>query len=140
MIKRHIRVQTLVQTRLAATVRGAALAATLTTALVAGIGLTGCGSGSDAKLIASAKTLMAKKDNEAAKLQLKSLLQNNPQSAEARYLLGQVLHDTGDMAGAEAEFRRALESGHPEATVLPPLASTMVALGKGALCCSSSAR
>ena len=129
MIKRPI----LVKTRLAAAVRSAALAATLTTALVAGIGLTGCGSGSDADLIASAKTLMAKKDNEAAKLQLKTLLQNNPQSAEARFLLGQVLHDTGDMAGAEAEFRRALENGHPEATVLPPLAGAMVALGKGAL-------
>lgn len=102
-------------------------------ALAAALTLAGCGGPQDAELISSARALMAKKDYNAAQLQLKSLLQTKPDSAEGRFLLGQVMLESGDLAGAEAELRRALELGQSEATVLPLLSGAMVGLGKGAL-------
>ena len=92
----------------------------------------GCGD-SDTKLLANARSRIEQKDIEGARLQLKSLLQKSPQSAEGRFLLGQLMVNTGDPAGGEAELRRALESGYPEETVLPVLASALVSQGKGAL-------
>lgn len=109
-------------TRLAAT----ALAVALTLTLV------GCGD-KETRLIGSARSLMAKKEYKGAQIQLKTLLQARPDSAEGRFLLGQVLLESGDPAGAEAELRRALELGHAESTVLPLLAGTMLSRGQGAL-------
>jgi len=100
--------------------------------LIAAALLAGCGD-SDTKLLANARTRLAQKDVEGARLQLKTLLQKNPQSAEARFLLGELMVNSGDAAGGEAELRRALEGGHPEEAVLPLLASAMVAQGKGNL-------
>ena len=97
------------------------------------VSLTGCGEPSAADLLASARSHLAKNEVEAARLQLKTLLQRQPDTAEARFLLGKLMLDSGDLAGAEAELRRALEGGHAEATVLPLLARAMVGLGKGAL-------
>lgn len=97
------------------------------------VALTGCGEPSAADLLVSARSHLAKNEIEAARLELKTLLQGQPSSSEARFLLGKLMLDTGDIAGAEAELRRALEGGHPEATVLPLLARSMLGLGKGAL-------
>lgn len=88
---------------------------------------------SEAELLASANSYLAKHNNEAARLQVKTLLQANPESAPARFVLGKVLHEGGDMAGAEAELRRALELGHPDVAVLPLLASALVGQQKGAM-------
>ncbi|MBP6898850.1 MAG: PEP-CTERM system TPR-repeat protein PrsT [Burkholderiaceae bacterium] len=87
----------------------------------------------EASELAKARTLIEKKDGEAARITLKALLQQHPQSAEGRLLLGQLLLEAGDPAGAEAELRRALEAGQPDASVLPLLAASMVAQGKGKL-------
>lgn len=83
--------------------------------------------------LAKAREQIASKEPESAKVQLKSLLQEHPQSAEGRFLLGKVLQETGDAAGAEAELRRALEAGHPDTAVLPVLGTAMLAQGKGRL-------
>ena len=95
--------------------------------------LAGCFGPSNAELLSSARELMAKKEWNAAQLQLKTLLQEQPDSSEGRLLLGQAMLDGGNLAGAEAELRRALELGQSEARVLPALANAMVGLGKGAL-------
>lgn len=83
--------------------------------------------------LAKARELITQKSPESAKVQLKSLLQEHPQSPEGRFLLGKLLQETGDPAGAEAELRRALEAGHPDVAVLPVLAQAMLAQGKGKL-------
>ena len=101
--------------------------------LACAVVLAGCSDPTPDELLVSARSHLAKNEVESARLELKTLLQSQPDSAEARFLLGQVMLDTGDLAGAEAELRRALEAGHPEATVLPLLARSMVGLGKGAL-------
>ena len=112
---------------------GAPRASLAAVALACFVSLTGCGEPSSADLLASARSHLAKNEVEAARLQLKTLLQRQPDTAEARFLLGKLMLDSGDLAGAEAELRRALEGGHAEATVLPLLARAMVGLGKGAL-------
>lgn len=88
---------------------------------------------SEASLLAKAREQVAAKQHETAKVQLKSLLQEHPDNAEGRLLLGKVLMETGDPAGAEAELRRALEAGQSETSVLPLLGTAMLAQGKGKL-------
>ncbi len=102
-------------------------------ALALAAGLAGCGGPDSGKLLEQARTAIAKKDTEAARIQLKSALQKSPDNAEARFLLGQLLLDTGDGAGAEVELRRALELQHPEQLVLPLLANSLLGQGKGGL-------
>jgi len=108
--------------------RATRLAAVL---LASALAVAACGGNDEKTLLASARSHLAKQEVEAARLQLKTLLQDKPQSAEGRLLLGQVMNDTGDPAGAEAELRRALELGQSETTVLPLLAEAMVAQNKG---------
>ncbi len=92
--------------------------------------LAACGGESPESLIASSKAYMAKNDTKAAVIQLKNALQQNPTLAEARFLLGSALLETGDIAGAEVELRKALELKHPADEVVPLLARTLLAGGK----------
>ena len=76
--------------------------------LAATVVLVGCGK-SDGEVLATAKSFIEKRDFKSAAITLKSLLQKQPESGEARFLLGKTLLETGDAAGAEAELERALE-------------------------------
>lgn len=102
-------------------------AAALATVLV----LAGCGK-SEPQLIEAAKAELAKNDRAAATIQLKNALEKNPKSAEARFLLGKVLLESGSAAPAEVELQRALELGYPAAQVTPLLARSVLAQGKPA--------
>ncbi len=93
----------------------------------------GCGDPDVPELMGKARAAISKHDSDAARINLKGVLQQAPDNAEARFLLGQLLHDAGDLAGAEVELRRALELQHPQQQVLPLLASTLMGLNKGAL-------
>jgi Flp pilus assembly protein TadD len=53
------------------------------------------------QMLASAKQERDKGNYKSAIVHLKSLLQQYPQHAEARYLLGVTYNDTGDFKGAE---------------------------------------
>lgn len=98
-------------------------------ALLIALVLGACGGDSPESLIASSKEFLAKKDNKAAVIQLKNVLQQNPNLAEARFLLGSALLESGDLAGAELELRKALELKHPADAAAPLLARAM--LGRG---------
>jgi putative PEP-CTERM system TPR-repeat lipoprotein len=102
----------------------------LSVALLAGVlawGLAGC---ERKDPLEKARILIANKDRAAAVLQLKSAIQANPSSAEARLLLGGQLLDAGDAAAAEIELNRALELGVAEPRVIPLLVRAMLALGQ----------
>ncbi|MCP5249845.1 MAG: PEP-CTERM system TPR-repeat protein PrsT [Candidatus Accumulibacter sp.] len=99
--------------------------------LLAALLLVGCGGGEkpDA-MLASAKEYLAKHDHKAATIQLKNALQQNPEMAEARFLLGKALLDAGEPTGAEVELRKARNFNYPADQVTPVLARTMLALGR----------
>ncbi|MBC8014067.1 MAG: PEP-CTERM system TPR-repeat protein PrsT, partial [Methyloceanibacter sp.] len=59
----------------------------------------------------SAKAYLEKHDYSAATIQLKNALQKAPDDAEARYLLGVSLLESGNPGVAEIELRKALQLG-----------------------------
>ena len=81
-------------------------------------------------LVKSAKEYLAKGDQKAAVVQLRSALQKDPALAEARFLLGTALLDTGEFPAAEKELRKALELEYPVDQVVPTLVRVMVAGGQ----------
>ncbi len=94
-------------------------------ALLLALLLAACNGDSPESLISSGKDYLAKNDNKAAIIQLKNALQKDPKLAEARFLLGSALLETGDMAGAEVELRKAQELNYPADKLVPVLARTL---------------
>lgn len=98
-------------------------------AVVMTLQLGGCGkSGTDA--LAAAKARAAKNDDAGAEIDLKNFLQRQPESGEARYLLGLLLQKRGDGAAALIELQRALDQKYPSTLVVPAIASSLLAQGK----------
>jgi putative PEP-CTERM system TPR-repeat lipoprotein len=103
----------------------------LSVALVGAIlALSGCSPADPNTLIASAKTYLAKGDANAATIQLKTLLQKNPNHAKARFLLGKSLLQVGEARAASAELQRALDLKYPSEEIAPLRARAMGAEGQ----------
>ncbi len=98
--------------------------------LLAALLISACGGESPEKLISSSKDYLAKKDTKAAVIQLKNALQENPNLAEARFLLGSALLESGDIQGAEVELRKAQTLNYAPDSVIPLLARSMLALNQ----------
>jgi len=98
--------------------------------VVLGLALGGCARDSESEMLASAKGFVERKDLKAAVIQLKSVLQKNQQSGEARLLLGQVLLQGGDATGAALELAKARELQVDEDRVVPELARAMLLAGE----------
>ena len=92
--------------------------------------LVACGGDNTASLLASAREYQAKNDNKAAVIQIKNALQKNPNSGEARLMLGTALLEVGDVSAAEVELRKALELKQSPELVLPQLAKAMLGQGQ----------
>ena len=80
--------------------------------------------------IESAKAHLAKRENKAAVIELRNALQKRPKLAEARFLLGRALLETGEFPNAEKELRTALELGYPAQQLAAPLAHALALLGR----------
>ena len=93
--------------------------------------LAGCAE-SDKELIAKARALMDQQDLAAAVIHLKNALGHNPNSGEARLLLGRALLRGGDPVNALIELQRALEAQVSESQVLPDIARAQLAAGDAA--------
>ena len=102
------------------------LPAALTLSLV----LAACSGNDPAKLMQSAKDYMAQSDHAAAIIQLKNALQAQPNLAEARFLLAKALLATGDVAGAQAELKKAQDAGYAPDQIVPVMARVMLSLGE----------
>jgi putative PEP-CTERM system TPR-repeat lipoprotein len=100
--------------------------------LLAAALLAACGGKSDADMTASAKQLLEQKDLQGAMIQLKNALQKQPNSAEARLLLGKTLLELGDPVSALVELGKAQELQSAEDEVVPPIARAMVLVGDDA--------
>lgn len=103
-----------------------AVASVVATAVI----LMGCGGESAESMLASARNYLEKHDDKAAVIQLKNALQSNPNLAEARFLLGRVLLESGDPVAAEVELRKAKGLNFPADQVIPELARTQLLLGQ----------
>lgn len=96
----------------------------------AGLFAASCSNDDPSKLVASAKSYLARDDANAAIVELKSLLQRERDHAEARYLLGKALALKGDLKAAEVELQRALEHQFDESLVAPELARVLLGLNQ----------
>ena len=106
------------------------LAAKATAVSLLTVALLACGGGSTESMLTSAREYLAKKDAKAAVIQIKNALQKDPNSADARYLMGVALLESGDVASAEVEFKKALELKAPVDDVVPKLAEALVGTGQ----------
>lgn len=102
----------------------------LASLLVAAGLLAACSGDNPAVLLASAKQYIAAKDYKAAQIQLKNALQQQPESAEVRFLLGKVFLEAGDPTSAAVELEKARALNHAPALVVPPLARAMLMQGQ----------
>ncbi len=111
-------------------VRRSSPARLLPIALGAAMLLAACSGPTDKDSVAAASAAFDKKDYAAATIQLKNALQANPQSADARLLLGLSLLATGDAAGAAVELTKAQELQAPDVKVVPALARALLQSGE----------
>ena len=99
-------------------------------ALVLTLAAAGCHrSGDVASLMAAAQRYHAQGDSRAAIIELKNLLQANPNHGDARSLLGELYLEQGDPVSAEKEVRRGGALGQPAARTLPLLGRAMLMQG-----------
>ena len=99
-----------------------------TTLLLVHLALISCAPGmSEQQMLQNAKSYLDKGDLRAASIELRNTLQENAENAEARFLLGSINMQIGDLASAEKEFRRAANAGWNEEEVKIKIAQTLLA-------------
>ncbi len=90
-----------------------------TASLMLVLALTACGKlfTDEQQLMQNARAFLADRKVSAAAIELRNVLQGDPDNAEARWLLANINLDYGDYAAAEKDFRRAETAGwHREET------------------------
>lgn len=85
---------------------------------------------SETELLASARGAYGTAEYPAVIIELKNLLQTNPNNREARILLGQTYLALNNPISAEKEFVSAGRLGANEDDVLPPLSEALLLQGK----------
>ncbi|MBA4217642.1 MAG: PEP-CTERM system TPR-repeat protein PrsT [Methylibium sp.] len=99
-------------------------------ALILLAALTACSHRSEEDLLSAAQKRLEQKDAAGAVIELKNLLQQNPDSALGRQWLGKALLEGGDLAGAEIELRRAQDLGAPRDPLIPLIAEALLNSGQ----------
>ena len=79
------------------------------------------------KLYARAEASLLKGDTNAAVIDLKNLLQDDPENARARALLGTALVNSGQITMGEVEIKKAKDLGAPNAMLLVPSCRVLLA-------------
>ncbi|MEL7185806.1 MAG: tetratricopeptide repeat protein, partial [Pseudomonadota bacterium] len=92
--------------------------------------IAACADNSPDALLTKAQDARDAQDPETATIHLKNILQSNPEHIAARILLGEVSLEMADPAGAENQFRRALELGAPLEPIQLPLARAILQQGR----------
>jgi len=92
--------------------------------------LAACGAKSEAELLASAQAHLNQRELGTAAIELKTVLQRSPNSAQARFMLGDTLLRQGEAVGALVELERARELDYDKNRVVPALARALMAAGQ----------
>ena len=92
--------------------------------------ISACGGNNPELLLKSAYEFLSKNDAKSAEIQIKNVLQTNPDLPEARYVYGLALLSNGKPGAAEVEFRKALLLNYSVDLVIPRLASSLLAQGQ----------
>lgn len=100
--------------------------------LVLALVLAGCSPADPSQRMAMVRTHLEQQDIATALIEGKNLVQSHPDLPGGRFWLGRALLAGGDLAGAETEFQRARELGHPEDDVAPAHAELLLARGDAA--------
>lgn len=101
--------------------------------LLAVLGMAGCDAfqgGSAADAVHAARQHLAENDAASAVIELKNALQQEPDNATARALLGRIHAELGEGEAAEKELRRAFDLGVPKSELRVPLAQALLTLGR----------
>lgn len=85
---------------------------------------------SNEQLLAHARQYRQEGKDRAAVIELKNVLQADPQHGVARTLLGQIYLEQGDVVSAEKELRRALSFGVGKEQVMPALGQVLLLQGE----------
>lgn len=88
--------------------------------------LAGCNDQNEQTMLAEAKVALDKGDFIAATVYIKSALQKAPESAQARFLFGRVLLESGNLGAAEGELRKAQKLNYPTDELAPLLARILL--------------
>jgi putative PEP-CTERM system TPR-repeat lipoprotein len=99
-------------------------------ALALAASICACRSDDPAALMASAKQYMQRRDFSASIIQLKNVLQKNPDHGEARYLLGVALLEQDHPAAAQIALEKAAALGFSSDELQIALARAALARGK----------
>ena len=97
--------------------------------VVLAAGLAACDSKSEAELLSAAQAQLDKRDPSGATIHLKNVLEQRPDSAKGRLLMGRALLMVGDPAHAAIELRRAQDLGSAQEDVAPDLARALLRAG-----------
>lgn len=98
----------------------------LLAALVLGVTLAACGGESSEALLDQARKSAAAGDLKTAVIQLKNVLAEDENNAQARFELGKVYLDQSDFASAEKEFKRARQAGYAASTANVMMARALI--------------
>ena len=99
--------------------------------IVSLVGLFACGENTTTgEYVDNAQRYLDDGRSKAAIIELKNALKIDGNSAEARWLLGKVYFDQGDMPGADKELRHARKLGVANDQVLPLLAQAFLRQAK----------
>ena len=93
--------------------------------------LTSCAKNFDeATLLAQAQQYQQKGDLNSAIIQLKNVLQHNPNNGEVRVLLGSLFEQTEDLKSAENELRKAESAGVTRNRLAPLIGKVLLEQGE----------
>lgn len=93
------------------------------------LAIAACTVRSEKDLVAAAEAYLEKRDTKSAVIELKSALQLQPDSPEARLLLGRVFLESGDPVSALVELGKAQALKVADEIVVPVMARAMLAMG-----------